>query len=307
MELFGPLFEPRPEDTGDVAELVGAIRARHRNRVIAILVYGSCLRTGDIHDGLLDLYVVVDSYRHAHRNPLAAAANWLLPPNVYYLQTSEAARPLRCKYAVLDRRDLERGCRDWFESYLWGRFCQPMAILFAANDDILAQMRERMRDAVATFLDRALPLAPPAGRIETIWAAGLRQSYMTELRAERGNRAELIVDYAARHYVELTAAVAGKLRDELLIEGEQYLCEIPAVQRWLCRLGWRLRALGGKGLSVLRLLKALFTFDGGLDYIAWKLSRHSGKTVEIPPLVRRYPLLFVWGFMFRLYREGIFR
>ena len=35
-------------------------------------------------------------------------------------------------------------------------------------------------------------------------------------------------------------------------------------------------------LSVLRLLKALFTFEGGLDYIAWKLERHSGQRIEVP-------------------------
>jgi hypothetical protein len=58
---------------------------------------------------------------------------------------------------------------------------------------------------------------------------------------------------------------------------------------------------------VLRLLKALFTFDAGFDYIAWKLERHSGRKVEIPERVRRYPLIFVWGLMWKLYREGIFR
>ena len=60
-------------------------------------------------------------------------------------------------------------------------------------------------------------------------------------------------------------------------------------------------------LSVLRLFKALFTFEGGFDYIAWKLERHSGKVITIPPKVRKYPLLFVWGFMWRLYRDGVLR
>ena len=63
----------------------------------------------------------------------------------------------------------------------------------------------------------------------------------------------------------------------------------------------------GKLLSILRLTKALFTFEGGLDYIAWKLERHSGQPIEIPPRVRRWPLVFVWGFMWKLYRRGVFR
>lgn len=52
-------------------------------------------------------------------------------------------------------------------------------------------------------------------------------------------------------------------------------------------VGWPLRKTQGKLLSVLRQLKALFTSEGGLDYIAWKLRRHSGKRLEIPGRVRR--------------------
>ncbi len=63
----------------------------------------------------------------------------------------------------------------------------------------------------------------------------------------------------------------------------------------------------GKLMSVLRLLKALFTFAGGLDYIAWKLQRHSGQEVVIPERVRQFPLLFIWGFCWQLYRRGIFK
>jgi hypothetical protein len=55
------------------------------------------------------------------------------------------------------------------------------------------------------------------------------------------------------------------------------------------------------------LIKALFTFEGGLDYVAWKLERHSGQPVHVPTRVRRYPLIFVWGFFWQLYRRGLFR
>ena len=68
-----------------------------------------------------------------------------------------------------------------------------------------------------------------------------------------------------------------------------------------------LRRALGKLMSILRLLKALFTFSGGLDYIAWKLERHSGQQVVIPARVRRFPLLFIWGFCWQLYRRGIFK
>ena len=57
----------------------------------------------------------------------------------------------------------------------------------------------------------------------------------------------------------------------------------------------------------MRLVKALFTFEGGLDYIAWKLERHSGEKIDIPDRVRRAPLIFLWGFFWDLYRRGIFK
>jgi len=58
---------------------------------------------------------------------------------------------------------------------------------------------------------------------------------------------------------------------------------------------------------VLRLLKSLATFRGGVDYIIWKLERHSGEKIKVSPRVRRYPVIFIWGLFWRLYRRGIFR
>ena len=86
-----------------------------------------------------------------------------------------------------------------------------------------------------------------------------------------------------------------------------YHTEITSLQRFGNRIGWKIRALQGKLLSLARLIKALFTFDGGLDYLAWKLERHSGVHVDIPEKVRRYPLIFIWGLFWDLYRRGVFR
>jgi hypothetical protein len=55
------------------------------------------------------------------------------------------------------------------------------------------------------------------------------------------------------------------------------------------------------------LMKASFTFQGGIDYIAWKLERHTGIPVEVSPRVRRHPLIYGWGMLWRLYRRGVFR
>jgi len=72
-------------------------------------------------------------------------------------------------------------------------------------------------------------------------------------------------------------------------------------------LGWFVRRLQGKLLSLLRLMKATFTFQGGIDYIAWKLERHTGVAIEVTPKMRRHPLLYSWGLLWRLYRRKVFR
>jgi hypothetical protein len=63
----------------------------------------------------------------------------------------------------------------------------------------------------------------------------------------------------------------------------------------------------GKILSVLRLLKASFTFDGGLPYLVWKIERHSGVKVAITPFMRRFPRLGAIGTLWRTWRLGGFR
>ena len=48
-------------------------------------------------------------------------------------------------------------------------------------------------------------------------------------------------------------------------------------------MAWRFRRLVGKVLSILRLAKGVFTFDGGVDYILWKIERHSGVKATATP------------------------
>ena len=65
--------------------------------------------------------------------------------------------------------------------------------------------------------------------------------------------------------------------------------------------------LHGKVLSTLRIIKAALTFDGALDYLLWKIKRHSGVYIEPTERQRRFPLVFAWPLLWRLYRRGAFR
>jgi hypothetical protein len=73
------------------------------------------------------------------------------------------------------------------------------------------------------------------------------------------------------------------------------------------RIAWIVRTVQGKLLSVLRLMKAAFTFQGGADYLIWKIERHSGVKIELTPAQRRHPIWAGLTTFWRLYRQGAFR
>lgn len=286
-----------------------SLHRQYGDNLAAVLFYGSCLRGGDPYDGLVDLYVIVDRYREANSSLMRAFWNRALPPNVFYAEFPYEQRTIRSKYAVLSRDDLQRGTsRRWYHSYLWGRFSQPTAIAWSRDEQACAQVESCLGQSVITFLDRALPALPEHGSLDSLWIGGLALSYGAELRTEKSGRSAELVHHYREYYRQISRAASPLLAWPLQISGsDQYQVEITPLKRHLGGFGWKMRSLQGKLLSVARLTKALFTFDGGLDYLAWKLERHSGQTVEIPDRVRRYPLVFVWGLFWRLYRRGIFR
>ena len=285
--------------------------ARYGDAVQAILFYGSCLRSGDAMDGLVDLYVVVESYRSAYRRPWLRLGNALLPPNVFYLEAPFAGQVVRAKYAVLSLRDLQRGVRRWFQSYLWGRFAQPTGLLYARDEAVAQQIVQALAQAVMTFIDRTLPLASPGFDAADLWRTGLGHSYRTELRAEKPERTRQLLAASQDYYEQVTQAALPAMAYAISVADtnstQPYCARISAGERRRCRLAWKVRQVQGKLLSLLRLMKAAFTFRGGVDYIVWKLERHSGVKIELTPRQRRYPLLFGWSAVWRLYRQGVFR
>jgi hypothetical protein len=64
------------------------------------------------------------------------------------------------------------------------------------------------------------------------------------------------------------------------------------------------RRFWNRVLHLLRLLKAAGTFTNGIDYLRWKIERHSGVRVEVTERMRRHPRLAAWRLMFRLWRRG---
>ena len=294
------------------SRLSQALLERFGNATRAILFYGSCLRSGNDLDGLVDLYVVVNDYHKAYGKRTLSLCNQLLPPNVFYLEVSSANRVIRAKYAVISLQDLQRGTSmKWFHSYLWGRFAQPIRVLYAQDETLRQQIDAALAQAVVTLMTRVLPSLPARFEARELWLTGLSLSYRAELRAEKSNRVSQLWDAAQPYYEQITQVAMPALPYAVYTDGSSqplcYVAQITATTRLINQLTWRVRQIQGKLLSLARLSKALLTFQGGVDYIVWKLERHSGTTIPVPPRLRRYPLLFGWGLLWRLYRRGVFR
>jgi hypothetical protein len=304
--------ESSREPPEGVRALVEDLLNRYGEVTQAILFYGSCFRTGDDTDGLVDLYVIVDSYRAALPNRLQAMANKLLPPNVFYLELPIRDRMVRTKYAVLSLKDFQRGTsKHWFHSYLWGRFAQPVGLLYVRNNQVEKQVRVALAQAVITFITRVMPELEKRFTARDLWHHGLLLSYKAELRSEKPDKLVNLVDAAAEYYKQVTRAAMVSVPFKVEVFAEQdgflYHAYIPTSVRYRSRLAWSLRRVQGKVLSIMRLFKAVFTFEGGVDYIQWKIERHSGVRVEWTPRLKRHPLLAACILSWRLYRKGGFR
>ena len=293
----------------DFTILAEALIARFGQSLDAVILYGSCLHSCSLDDGIADLYVVVDNYRHAYSERHLALLNAWLAPNVFYLEVSSQKKTLRAKYAVISMADFEQGTRHWFHSYLWARFAQPSRLLYARDELSLQRIHEALAYAVVTFLKSTVAtLGNCEINIEEIWTRGLMLTYAAELRPEQETRARYLAQRNLDDYTQLTTAARPALTAILKpLPNGDYHCLVNATDCRRAVRRWRLRRWQGRILSILRLTKATITFRDCLDYAAWKIERHTGIQVEITPMLRRHPVLWGYKVMWQLLRRGVLR
>ena len=293
-QLSKELNLPVPPGVRAMAE---AIRLRHGEAGQAVLFYGSRLRQPEdrLGDALLDFYLLVDRYSKAYRKSWLAIANTLLPPNAFYAEIPWESGRLRAKYVVISLEDFAKGCgRAARNVSIWARFSQPARLVWHRDADTERRVTAACADAVRTMLRRVWPLEPETRDAAKLWIRALRETYASELRPESAGRAEHIFDVDRQRYEQLTAAVLAEIG-----RPETSIAQALAA--------WRRRRWIGKSLNAARILKAAFTFDGGLDYALWKIRRHSGVTVPVTDWQRRHPFLAAPGLAWRLYRLGAFK
>lgn len=295
-----------------VQAVADAIRSRHGGAA-AVVFYGSCLWKASVEDSdsVLDFYLLVDRCRDAYGRWLLAAANRVLPPNVFYLELPWKGRTLRAKYAVVAVDQFRRGTSyRCFEPALWARFAQPARLVVARDGAARAVVVDSLCSAVAALVGHAAPLLGERLTAAALWAGAFRMTYRAELRAERGDRSQLVYAANRDRYDRLTgpALAAAGLPYAWSAADAAFVAQRPmAARRRTARLAWVARRVWGKSLNVLRLAKAVFTFEGAVDYMVWKIERHTQVRPELTPWQRRHPLLAAPGVLWRLYRRGVVR
>ena len=271
------------------AAMAGALAAQYPHAARAVLFYGSCLREKNLDGLMLDFYLIVSDYGAAYGKRWLAAANRLIPPNVFPFEHNG----LIAKYAVLSEADFARLNSPAADNVsVWARFAQPARLLWAAD----AMARERAIAAVAqaapTLLSLARPMDEGDGDVLALWKTGFTLTYNAELRAEKKGRPVSIVDADPHRY--------RRFGEAALADG------LPSPPQDAFAL-WQRFQRRGKRLSVIRLAKASFTYAGGIDYLAWKINRHAGTQIEIKSWQRRWPLVGALTLLPRLFRGGAIR
>jgi len=286
VELAKPV-DPR------VAAFARAIAAPFGDTARAVLFYGSCLREAVLDGLMLDFYLIVSDYRAGYRAAgrpgWMARANALLPPNVF----PATQGGLAAKYAVLSEADFARACASdrARDVSVWARFAQPVRLVWSADNAAARAAALAVAAAPVTLMRNAAPLAPSTDPLD-IWRTGFTRTYGAELRAERGDRPDRIVDFDPDFYRRIGMAVLAEHPD---------LCAGDAAA---ARRRWRRMTVRGKRLTLLRLAKASLTFAGGIDYLAWKINRHAGTRIRIRPWQRRWPILGALSLLPHLLRQG---
>jgi hypothetical protein len=307
------LARPAPDAARRLAQ---EIQRRHERAAAAIVFYGSCLRR-ESHEGVLDFYLLVDSYRAAYAKKLLAAANALLPPNVFYLEMESPLGTLRCKYAVISIRDFEAGTGGRsVRSSLWARFCQPALAVWVRDPDAREALVRGAVRSVETALQRIAPLLPEVDGTqrftpEDFWCATFRETYAAEMRTESAESISALYaaapgrfDAAARAGLATLAGRAGWCVED---DGAALLVAMPVGERRRARADWWLRRKLAKIVYAIALLKSTATFGDWLPYVLWKLERHGGTRLVASDRQRRHPLIWGWPLLFRALWRRDFR
>jgi len=283
-----------------VAAFAASVAAQYGEASRAVLFYGSCLRTTELDGQMLDFYLIVSSYEAAYGKSWLVSANNRLPPNVFPAEHDG----LVAKVAVLSENDFHRLNRISASAVsVWARFAQPSRLVWQADEAAKVQAIDAIAGAAVTLFDMTFPMMDIGTEytIADLWKRGFELTYGAELRAERKDRSDSVVDAEPSRYARFGPAVVAAIAERNQARGKNL--EIVA-SREAVEKRWRQLRRNGKMLTLARLAKASATYAGGIDYLAWKINRHAGTDYVIRPWQRKWPILGALVMLPRLIMGG---
>lgn len=297
------LGRPAPPAAVTLAE---RIRERHGIAVAAVVFYGSCLRR-ETSEGVLDFYVLVDSYRAAYPSRWLAAANALLPPNVFYLEAASGGERVRAKYAVVSLADFAHGAAGrGLRTGIWARFCQPALAVYVRDAAAQTALIDAVVESHLTAVARVAPLLPIRERLawEQLWQRLFRETYAGEMRPEAAAAIDKLYSADPARYDRAAAAafreLAERAPERLRADATDGGVRIERSPAGRSPAASRVRRILAKAAYAAQLLKTAFTFGDWLPYALWKLERHTGTHIEPTERQRRRPLIYGWPILWRV-------
>lgn len=228
-----------------------------------------------------------------HRSPvLLGILDGLLPPT----QIRLVRDPWLVKASVLSLAALDRATSvRRQDQFIAGRLFQDVHVVWSAGPVLAGRVTAAIESARRATLDWAAPDLPPTFGASEYLRQLFRTSFRFEVRPENRGRADALSAAQAVRlepmFEEVLRSLAAEGRLRPAGEG-RYALAVPVsrseARRRRLFMEWsRIRATA-------RWPKHAVTFDGWLDYIIRKAERHSGETIVLTPLERRFPFIFLW-------------
>ena len=265
--------------------------ASERDDALAVLFYGSNLRTGEL-EGVLDFYVLTDGPPESGIWPLVSYREW-----------DHSGITLRAKIATMSLAKFTSAASgESRDTTIWARFVQPSALVWKRDDAAAIRVRAAVGEAARTAARLAVALGPEEGTAGDYWRALFRETYRAEFRVEKPGREDSILSFNATHFDGLLPLALEAQDIAVARSGPLLRPAMPAHSRAGILRWWKSRRRLGKPLNIARLVKASTTFDGAARYAAWKVERHTGVAVELTPWRERHPILAAPGVLWRVWR-----
>ncbi len=186
------------------------------------------------------------------------------------------------------------------DQFVAGRLFQDVHVVWARGPESAQQVEDAIASARRLTPHWVAPDLPdhftPADYVRQLF----RTSFRFEVRPETAGRADALYAAQAPRLVPMFEGVLRTLAAEGLLQargGDDFSLPGPPTRGQVLRR--RLYLEWSRVRATARWPKHAVTFDGWLDYIIRKAERHSGETIVLTPLERRFPLVLLWPRLFR--------